>query len=1595
MLRGLPAVVLVIGLAGVVMPTLTAAAGSAADACAAGNAIVCENAKPGNPSSQWEIVGKGSSTVEGFATDISVDAGTTVKFKVHAESDYTMKIYRMGYYGGAGAREIATLTADAAVSKANQPSSCANNSDSTGLVDCGNWGVSASWAVPATAVSGIYFARLERISTGDDNHIPFIVRHDSSHSDVLFQTSDTTWQAYNNWGGNSLYAGAPAGRAYKVSYNRPFNTRSTPNGRDFVWGSEYPMVRFLEANGYDVSYSSGVDTDRLGSLLTNHKTFLSVGHDEYWSGDQRANVERARDAGVNLAFFSGNEVYWKTRYEPGVDASKTPYRTLVTYKSTHDDSQTDPTGVWTGTWRDPRFSPPADGGRPENALTGTMTTAIEGTRAIKVPADEGKLRLWRNTSVASLGAGQTATLPAGTLGYEWNSDVDNGFRPPGAVRLSDSTYDVEQRLTDYGSQTAPGTARHHLMLYRAGSGALVFGAGTVQWSWGLDEHHDGDGEAPDQRMRQATVNLLADMSAQPGSLQSDLTRATKSADTTPASAVITSPAAGAALSSGTPITVTGTATDVGGRVGGVEVSLDGGHTWHSAAGRESWSYDGIVGRVGATTVQARASDDSGNLQSSPAQRPVSVSCPCAMFDGEKPAIESGSDRRALELGVRFRPELDGYITGVRFWKGAGNTGVHTGSLWTFNGTRRATGTFVSETDSGWQTLVFPVPVAVTAGTEYVASYFAPNGGYASTASYFLGKDAGAYPLTAPRATTASQNGVFLAGSPGFPTSGYRGVSYWVSPVFDIVKPADTAAPTVTQQRPVDTASSVAMTVKPEITFDEPIADGSLTLLLRSDTGLVPGTTTLSDDRQKAVFSPSAPLISGTTYTLSSTGGTDDAGNAFTGLTSTFRTAQVTTPGVCPCSVWWDTDVPTTRATDDDQDVELGVRFTAGKAGYVTGVRFYKGATNTGTHTGTLWSPSGTQLAHATFTNESAAGWQEVRFDTKVPVTAGQVYTASYHTAGHYALTAGGLNSDVVNDPLTAVSSAGSGGNGVYRYGAHALPDNNGRGADYGVDVVFENAADITAPAVTEHTPPPGTANVRTGTVPRVTFSEKVVSGLTVTLKADSTAVGVTAGLDTAGLVATLTPASPLEAGRTYTVTVSGAKDAAGNVMTPYKWSFSTSGTETCPCGLYPGDQVPSTVDSRDASPLELGVRFTPSVNGYVNGVRFYKAAANTGTHVGSLWTSGGALMTSATFGAESDSGWQQVSFGFPVAVQAGTTYIVSYTAPEGRYSADPGQFRSAWQNGPLTAPADRAGVNNGLYSTLPGRFPTRSYNATGYAVDPVFTPSAGGDSSPPVLLSTDPVDGAVSVPVNRSLTAWFDEPQAAGSVRADITGPGSSVVASTVSVGADNSVTVTPSSALQPDTRYTIRINGSDLAGNALRNPVTWSYRTAKAAGTACPCSLWSDGTEPAVASADERRAVELGVKFTPEQDGRITGVRFYKGPDNVGTHVGTLWSATGAELARATFGPESSAGWQEVTFAQPVDVTAGRTYVAGYHTDTGGYAYTLNGFAGMGVARGPLGAPIGTTTDPNGVYAYGALAFPSSGRSTNYWVDVLFQPKP
>jgi hypothetical protein len=1040
------------------------------------NPVVCENQLPGAPAADWDVSGAGDPSIQGFATSISVDQGQTVRFKIASANSFRMDIYRLGYYSGSGARKVATVTPTAAaVQLARSQPQCLTRTD-TGLIDCGNWSEIATWLVPVDAVSGIYLAKLIQAG-GGDSHIVFIVRDDDGRSDLLFQTSDTTWQAYNAYGGNSLYVSAPSyktlpGRAFKVSYNRPFTTRGNAP-EDWLFNAEYPMLRWLEANGFNVSYTTGSDTDRRGAELLEHKVFLSVGHDEYWSGGQRASAEAARNqttAPVHLAFFSGNEVFWKTRWENSIDSSNTPYRTLVSYKETHANAKIDPLpGVWTGTWRDPRFSPPADGGRPENALTGTIFMVNDGaTGAIKVPAEEGRHRFWRGTSVSSLPPGGTATLAPATLGYEWDEDLDNGFRPAGLMRMSSTTVTNAPRLQDYGSTYGSGTATHSLTLYRHSSGALVFGAGTVQWSWGLDGVHDRCTPSqcpPSVIMQQATVNLFADMGAQPQTPQAGLTLAAASTDIVAPATSITSPAAGSSIASGSQVTISGTATDGGGGVvTSVEVSVDGGASWRRATGRASWSFSWTPTATGPVTIRSRGVDDSGNIESPGDSVQVTVGtrqCPCSLWNSGATPQRTDADTSAVELGVRFQSDVDGYITAIRYYRTPTNTGPHKGNLWTATGTLLASVTFSNETASGWQQATLPSPVQIAANTIYVASYHSPAGLYAVTSSYFSAQYDNA-PLHAP----ASGNGVYRYGATSaFPNQTFQSENYWADVVFQTTTAPpgpDTTPPTVQSVVPANAATGVSPAGNVTATFSEamdPATTTSSTFELRDPANaLVASTVTYDAASRTATLDPTQSLAGSTTYTARVRGGTtdprakDQAGNALANtFTWSFTTAA---PSSCPCSLWSSSTVP--ASTDPDTGaVELGVRFQSAVDGNITALRFYKSANNTGTHVGHLWTATGTLVATVTFAGETASGWQQATLATPVAVTANTVYVASYHTTvGRYSVNTGYFNSAYSNQPLSAPATA-NGGNGVYRYGTSGtFPNETYQGSNYWVDVVF-------------------------------------------------------------------------------------------------------------------------------------------------------------------------------------------------------------------------------------------------------------------------------------------------------------------------------------------------------------------------------------------------------------------------------------------------------------------------------------------------------------------------------------------------------------
>jgi hypothetical protein len=1382
------------------------------------NPVTCENQQTGTAQSVWDVPGNGDSTIQGFSTNISVNVGTTVSFKIQTDaSAYSIDIYRLGYYQGNGARKVASITPSAHLPQV-QPTCLTDPSVS--LVDCGNWAVSASWAVPSTAVSGVYLAHLTRTDTGGASLIPFIVRNDASTSAIVYQTSDPTWEAYNRYGDADFYTGSTtnlwdsASRAREISYNRPFATRGDDSGRDYLFSDEYPTIRYLERNGYDVSYISGVDTDRIGAtVLKNHKVFLSVGHDEYWSQAQRTNVENARNAGVNLMFLSGNEVFWHTRYAASIDGSNTAYRTLIDYKETWDNAPTDPSGEATATWRDPRFSAAPGGSSPENALTGVMYMSNNSDMPLTVTAAQGKTRLWRNTGLSSM-SGSSTDVAQNIVGYESDEDLDNGFRPTGEIDLSTSTGTTDAESIDFGHLTGPGTTTHHITLYKASSGAIVFGAGTIDWAWGLDDAHDGTQQAASTAMQQAMVNLFADMGVQPQTLMSGLVAASASTDTTAPTSKITSPLAGASIPNGTNLTVSGTATDVGGVVAGVEVSIDGGTTWHPATGTTSWTYTGVVHGSATLSILSRATDDSLNTEKPSAGVSITTSCPCSLFGQSTPKTVDSGDPSAVETGIRFSPTTSGYVTGIRFYKSSANVGTHTGSLWTSTGTLLAKGTFTNETASGWQTLTFSSPLAVTAGTTYVASYFSPSGHYSDDPNFFYYKDYSASPLTAQSnsPTDATKfNGVYTGGD-NFPNKLYQGDNYYVDVTFTS---AANGGPGVTATTPSAGATAVSTTAPITATFSAPVNPASIAFTVSSLGGSVAGTVSYNAASQTATFMPSAALATGTFYTAS-VSATGTNGIAMV-LPSTW---QFTTagPASCPCTLFSATSAPVTPDSGDRSGYTLGVQFSSSTAGSITGVRFYKSANNTGVHTGSLWSATGTLLAKGTFSGESLSGWQTLLFSTPISITANTTYVVGYFApAGHESEDDHFFDVPLTSGPLTAPVGAG-----VYRSGTDGFPSLAFANANYWVDPIFSTGAGTpppAAPTVTSTSPADGTTGVATSVAPSAVFDSPVTpASIAFTVSSLASTIGGTTTYNAATQTATFTPSAALPTGTTFTVSVTATGTNGLTMAAPATWSFSTTGPPTCPCTLF-ANAVPSTVDSGDAHALSLGTQFTPSSSGWVSGVRFYKATSNAGSHTGTLWTSDGTLLATTTFSGETASGWQTASFSTPVAVTAGTTYVVSYFTPTGHYSENDHYFDSSVTIGPLTAP-----IGAGLYVYGSDTFPTSTFANANYWVDPVFVTTL---AVPPTVTATTPASGATGVAATAKPTATFSAPVTASTVAFTVTGPGGAVAGSVTYDSPSQTATFTPSAALAGNTTYTASATATGTNGAAMTSPSTWSFTTA------------------------------------------------------------------------------------------------------------------------------------------------------------------------
>jgi hypothetical protein len=1586
------------------------------------NPIEAENCLPGNPDKQWDVSGAGDATIQGFATDISVDVGQTISFKVDTNATaYSIQIYRMGYYGGMGARLITTLTPSATLPQ-TQPA-CLTDA-TIGLLDCGNWAISASWQVPTNATSGIYFAHLVRSDTGGDSHIVFIVRNDASTSAVLFQTSDETWQAYNGYGGSSLYGPTDVynltERAYKVSYNRPFTTRGFGlEAVTWVFGAEYPMVRWLEANGYDVSYFTGLDAARNGALIENHRLYLSVGHDEYWSGPRRTNVEAARAAGMNFAFFSGNEVFWKTRWEDSIDGTNTPYRTLVCYKETLGPNSV-PTATaavdpldpptWTGTWRDPSKSPPDDGGRPENALTGTIFmvngtgTDNPGTLSIQVPAADGQMRFWRNTSIANLASGKTATLPPSTLGYEWDEDLDNGSRPAGTIDLSSATYNLTtDLLLDEGGTYGAGTATHQMTLHRYYNNVgestqiplgLLFGAGTIQWSWGLDSTHDNfvasSNQPADPDMQQATVNLFADMGVQPATLQSGLVQATPSTDTVAPKSQITVPTNGTQVLVGTTVNVTGTAADTGGGVvGGIEISVNGGNTWHPAVGRTSWTYAWTPSLPGSYTIQTRATDDSGNLEIPSAGVAVAASTSAQTLTSLTLSASSVSGGKTVQGTVMLgQPAASGGVV-VTFSSSNPSVASVPSTVTVPSGQFSANFTVTG--------FAVTVPTSVTISATYVAtsSVTLTVTNALPPAPGTLGIDAVVAANQATPATTIN-SGIFstavgnelilaLVGTDALSADVTVTSVTGAGLTWTLVQRTNTQLGTAEVWRAL--ASTPIGSAAVSATLSQSVASSILVMSFAGvDTTGTNGSGAIGNigSGNANPGSPTASLTTTRNNSIVLGVGTDwdNAIARVVGPNQTMLHQDLTALGDTYWMQMQSAPIPTsgttvtindTSPTSDRYNLSIvevrpELAGTLSISGTITPSTTSSGATlalSGGATETTTVSGSGTY----SFPSLVSGSY------TVTPSKTGVVFTPPSQTLtlsgsnGTANFTAATLQSIAVT-PATATVQAGKTesftATGTYSDSSTqnittqvswstSNPNVASVNSSGVATAIAGGSSSIIASQGVGGTGISGSAALTVQATPLVITTTTLPTGLQ--NQAYATTVAATGG--TAPYTWSLANGTSLPAGLSLSSNgqISGIPTVAGTGSFTVQVADGSSPQQiatqplsiiiTSPPSFYTiwtPATVPTTVDAGADSPVELGVLFESAVNGTVNGIRFYKSANNTGTHVGNLWSSSGTLLSSATFSNETASGWQQVNFSMPVAITANTAYVASYHATVGHYSDDEDYFVSAGVNSPpLEALQNEASAPNGVFAYgTNSTFPSAGFNSSNYWVDVAFVPSATLTSiaitpaNPTVQAgTTEPftATGTYSNSSTQNITSqvtWSSSNTAVATVSSS--GVASGVAGGTSTVTATlGSVTNSTKLTVQP---ATLVITTTSLAGGAQ--------------GVAYSASLSSSGGTPPVKWTLINNTM-LPAGLVMSASGQITGT-----PTATGTATFTVQatdSGSPAQTATQTFSIVIAASGCPCSIAGTISGSGGNaatvTFTGGTSvTASASGSYILNGLA-------------------------------------------------
>lgn len=445
-------------------PRAQVTTGTCATAYASANPVATENTCAGTTAWQQQKLGSALSAsgqqvglIQGFPVPDSVNVGGSLRLYVDTQSPtYAIHVYRLGWYGGAGGHLLYTSPP---INGTAQPTPLYDSATRT--YSCSNWTNPATISIPRTWVSGVYEAQFVAQS-GAINNTLFVVRNDASHAPVGVLVSLNTYQAYNAWGGHSLY-GNP--RGYAVSYDRPYDG-PLGLGNFVFWDAD--AIRWMERQSYNLTYLADMDLDQNSALATQHSLMVVPGHSEYWSGNMRHTLDTTSAGSTSWAFLGANNVFWHVRTAASPLGND---RIITCYKSADlDPLAASQPGEATVEWRDPPIN------SPELNQLGQMYAGIASASS-PLTLTTGIPALLANTGLSS-----GMSLP-GLVGGEYDNVRPNVPTSGTVTEVAVSSVTCKPGLD---ACNGSGHAESDATLYTTASGARVFDAGSFQWGWGLD-----------------------------------------------------------------------------------------------------------------------------------------------------------------------------------------------------------------------------------------------------------------------------------------------------------------------------------------------------------------------------------------------------------------------------------------------------------------------------------------------------------------------------------------------------------------------------------------------------------------------------------------------------------------------------------------------------------------------------------------------------------------------------------------------------------------------------------------------------------------------------------------------------------------------------------------------------------------------------------------------------------------------------------------------------------------------------------------------------------------------------------------------------